>query len=280
MKPRPPQLDDRDWLEHEYAKKRRTTSDISRELGCARSTVSAALQRFAIPVRLGGPAPIIVKPGDRYGRLTLETKIKPAKGRSYWRCRCDCGGAKEVTAVALRRGHVRSCGCLVRETAARTGRTGKQRQRGVAEARVRQAAQRLKCFTVAELAVEAGLGKRATSRYLKRLEERGTVRPPVYEWSFEKPASTPPARDSERAPKPKNYSGAGPSGGVDLPADKDMRRLAQQAIGAGAKVRRSGSDHFRVTLPNGKTVTISNTPSSNRAVTNARADLQRAGLAV
>lgn len=51
--------------------------------------------------------------GQTFGRLTVEG---PAEKKSYWLCRCECGGRKRVYRSSLIRGSIRSCGCLLRET--------------------------------------------------------------------------------------------------------------------------------------------------------------------
>lgn len=60
--------------------------------------------------------------GLRYGRLLVIGYHSPGEnGGSRWLCRCDCG--VEVTALgsSLRRGSIRSCGCLALEWASRMG---------------------------------------------------------------------------------------------------------------------------------------------------------------
>lgn len=62
--------------------------------------------------------------GERYGRLTvlsLHEIRKDAKGRSktYWKCRCDCGNEKNVSASALESGATKSCGCYRNEQIAK-----------------------------------------------------------------------------------------------------------------------------------------------------------------
>lgn len=55
--------------------------------------------------------------GQKFGRLTaIEPTTARGRGRHvFWRCVCDCGGSKAVSAGHLRKGVVRSCGCLLRE---------------------------------------------------------------------------------------------------------------------------------------------------------------------
>ena len=64
--------------------------------------------------------------GQRFGRLTV---IKEADNRhyarrnSYWECLCDCGNTIVIQGGALRSGHTRSCGCLVKELLAERATT-------------------------------------------------------------------------------------------------------------------------------------------------------------
>ncbi len=51
--------------------------------------------------------------GQRFGRFTaLSIAGKNASGNILWLCRCDCGNEKTVPGSELRRGKIRSCGCL------------------------------------------------------------------------------------------------------------------------------------------------------------------------
>lgn len=54
--------------------------------------------------------------GQVFGRLTAIKPIGKNKyGRYIWLCSCNCGNEKTVIGDSLRRGIVRSCGCLDRE---------------------------------------------------------------------------------------------------------------------------------------------------------------------
>jgi hypothetical protein len=59
---------------------------------------------------------IVVRPGDRYGRLAVigEEATEHAAGRSFRRfsCRCECGVLVSVRLQNLRSGQVESCGCV------------------------------------------------------------------------------------------------------------------------------------------------------------------------
>lgn len=54
-----------------------------------------------------------VFPGQRYGRLVVLAEAgRDGKGYRLFECRCDCGGERVAPSYVLRRGSVRSCGCL------------------------------------------------------------------------------------------------------------------------------------------------------------------------
>ncbi len=61
--------------------------------------------------------------GRRFSRLTVIDCVGgKTKSAIAWMCRCDCGAEKAVRARNLLSGNTKSCGCLGRENAARTGR--------------------------------------------------------------------------------------------------------------------------------------------------------------
>jgi len=51
--------------------------------------------------------------GNRFGRMVAIRDNGSSDGRRTWLCRCDCGAEKTVLGSDLRRGSVKSCGCLV-----------------------------------------------------------------------------------------------------------------------------------------------------------------------
>ena len=55
--------------------------------------------------------------GEVYARLTVIRRAESDKGgRRRYVCRCSCGGETVTAGYDLRKGHTRSCGCLLRET--------------------------------------------------------------------------------------------------------------------------------------------------------------------
>ena len=62
--------------------------------------------------------------GQKFGRLTVESySHKDKNGKSFWKCKCTCGGEKTVSGDKLKRGNTQSCGCLQREARGKSLRT-------------------------------------------------------------------------------------------------------------------------------------------------------------
>lgn len=49
--------------------------------------------------------------GERFGKLTVLERAESKNGRTYWKCRCDCGTEVNVMASNLLRGNTTTCGC-------------------------------------------------------------------------------------------------------------------------------------------------------------------------
>ncbi len=61
--------------------------------------------------------------GQRFGKLTvLEFVPREGTKKSYWKCRCDCGGEKIVAGHDLKLKYTQSCGCLAKEIGKQSGR--------------------------------------------------------------------------------------------------------------------------------------------------------------
>ena len=50
--------------------------------------------------------------GMKFNKLTAVSRV-PAKGRTLWRCVCECGKESVVEGYALRSGGIKSCGCIM-----------------------------------------------------------------------------------------------------------------------------------------------------------------------
>ena len=62
--------------------------------------------------------------GQRFERLTvLKRGENGHRGKVYWLCQCDCGSEIAVRGDHLRKGLIRSCGCLSNETRSQVHRT-------------------------------------------------------------------------------------------------------------------------------------------------------------
>ena len=61
--------------------------------------------------------PLIDLTGKTFGHLTVLSKDeeKSMCGKIYWKCSCRCGREKSILGEHLRKGAIRSCGCLHRE---------------------------------------------------------------------------------------------------------------------------------------------------------------------
>ncbi len=59
--------------------------------------------------------------GKRFGKLIVE-KLDEGMKPLRWICRCDCGVVKSVDGHGLKRGGIRSCGCLQKEIISAKGR--------------------------------------------------------------------------------------------------------------------------------------------------------------
>ena len=55
--------------------------------------------------------------GKRFGKLTVLERAESKNGRTYWKCKCDCGNELNVIASNLLRGNTKSCGCSSTEYA-------------------------------------------------------------------------------------------------------------------------------------------------------------------
>lgn len=62
-----------------------------------------------------GKARIIDLSGQHFGKLTALylTNKRTRGGDTIWHCLCDCGNEHDVAAGDLKRGKVKSCGCLI-----------------------------------------------------------------------------------------------------------------------------------------------------------------------
>lgn len=53
--------------------------------------------------------------GQKFGRLTVIKRVENKNNQSYWLCKCECGTYKIIYSGHLKRGKIKSCGCLIKE---------------------------------------------------------------------------------------------------------------------------------------------------------------------
>ena len=55
--------------------------------------------------------------GQKFSRWTvIEIAERNKHNQVMWKCRCDCGTIRDVTASSLKNGNSKSCGCLQRDS--------------------------------------------------------------------------------------------------------------------------------------------------------------------
>ena len=88
-------------------------SGIAKSCGCLFKEVSAEKCR-KIGQNNKGRAAAHTKDlsGQVFSRLTVIEYYKTIKGKSYWKCLCECGTIVNVETSHLLSGHTKSCGCL------------------------------------------------------------------------------------------------------------------------------------------------------------------------
>lgn len=63
--------------------------------------------------------------GNKYGKLTVlkQNFEKSKNGILYWECECECGNIKTVSGCHLKKGSVKSCGCIRVKRASKLNKT-------------------------------------------------------------------------------------------------------------------------------------------------------------
>lgn len=60
--------------------------------------------------------------GQQFGRLLVKEQAEHIKGRTAWRCLCDCGTEYNAVSWTLLSGHTKSCGCWKRDNGVEQGK--------------------------------------------------------------------------------------------------------------------------------------------------------------
>ena len=53
--------------------------------------------------------------GRTYGKLTVINRDENKHGKTYWKCKCECGNIVTVNSYCLKSGQTKSCGCINKE---------------------------------------------------------------------------------------------------------------------------------------------------------------------
>jgi hypothetical protein len=102
---------DKDWLIEEYVNKRRSTTDISKELNCGYNTINRRLREYGIVVRDNGKPQKTELLGQTFGKWTVLCEI-PGKTEHHscqWKCQCVCGQIKTLSTYTLTSGASKGC---------------------------------------------------------------------------------------------------------------------------------------------------------------------------
>lgn len=71
----------------------------------------------------------------KFGRLTVLSVVREKGKKAVAICECDCGAEKNTLLSHVKSGAVKSCGCLKRETSAKTGYANKKHGQSSPESR-------------------------------------------------------------------------------------------------------------------------------------------------
>lgn len=94
-----PQMD-KEFLEREYVKNKRTLIDIGNEIGCPHETVRIALTRLKIPIR----EKIKDFAGKTFGKWFVKERCERG-----WNCICECGTEQRIDTNNLLIGRTLQC---------------------------------------------------------------------------------------------------------------------------------------------------------------------------
>lgn len=101
----------KEYLMNEYVDKKRSTVDISNDIGCATNTIRFWLQHHQIPLRLQGSHRVKNIVGQKFHSWTVIEQVQSTKNTkcSQWLCQCECGDRKIITYGAIANGTRKQC---------------------------------------------------------------------------------------------------------------------------------------------------------------------------
>lgn len=94
--------------------------DCGREISLAPDLVIKGYQKSCGKCLFSNESPARIKPEDYIGKrnnlLTVVSTHKEPKGRTKLICLCDCGKTTEVLPYQFKKGSIKSCGCLLKNS--------------------------------------------------------------------------------------------------------------------------------------------------------------------
>lgn len=140
--------------------------------GCIlREKTAARIEKESAPRKPFQPPPPIDEVGNRHGRLLVIEQAPSGRYGAAWRCICDCGTEHIAYGGQMRRGLIRSCGCLKRDLGATRSmdywaRLGLPRQ---SKSEIKKARRQTKGHKVRKARRRQRLVKNLHSSYISRL---------------------------------------------------------------------------------------------------------------
>lgn len=120
-------------LEELYISKNLTQTQIAQHYGVCVATIHYHLNKHAIKKDINNIS------GYKYNKLLVIEKIGTGRRGVIWKCKCECGGYKNIASSDLKSGQVKSCGCLIYNTGNKhSGFKGKNDLYGIFISNIRQ----------------------------------------------------------------------------------------------------------------------------------------------
>lgn len=101
----------KEYLEEEYIKKQRKSSDIAKDLGVSESTINNYRKKYNIPKNKRCPVNTKNLANQKFGNLTAINRSGSKNRKALWKCLCNCGKYTILSSRDLISGNTKSCGC-------------------------------------------------------------------------------------------------------------------------------------------------------------------------
>lgn len=109
----------KEFLEEHFLVKDLPVSEVAKLCNLAVPTIRHYMIKFGIPTigRNRNVPNVGFLEGQKFGLLTVlnrEYREDVKSHQAFWKCKCECGKIKIASTKLLRRGAIKSCGCLTR----------------------------------------------------------------------------------------------------------------------------------------------------------------------